>query len=85
MSYNQPSCAAGSAVIAPADALGVQGTDNEKIVERAFVLAESGRFASLEDVKRQLKREGFVTVETALRALLTRRELRASCSRARRT
>lgn len=51
----------------------------EAIVERAFALAETGRFASLASLKQQLKREGFVAVETALRGTHDRRELRALC------
>lgn len=58
------------------------GADYDEIVERAFALAESGRYASLEEVKQELKRQGYVTVETALRARLTRQEIRAACSRA---
>lgn len=54
----------------------------EAIVERAFALAETGHFVSLASLKQQLKREGFVAVETALRGTHDRRELRALCATA---
>lgn len=84
MNFNGRTLAAAMRGAVPSD-LADLGEDNGEIVERAFVLAESGRYASLEEVKRELKREGYVTVETALRARLTRREIRAACARACRT
>lgn len=84
MNFNGRTLAAAMCAAVPSE-LGDPEAANDEIVERAFVLAESGRYASLEDVKRELKREGYVTVETALRARLTRRAIRAACSKACRT
>lgn len=54
-------------------------TTYDAILERAFTLAETGSFVSLASLKQQLKAEGFVAVETALRGIHDRRRLRALC------
>ena len=48
--------------------------------ERAFELAESGRFATLQAVIRQLRAEGYPTVLTDLRSRHLRRGLRELCA-----
>lgn len=53
-------------------------------VERAFELASSGRFGSLEAIRCQLLGEGYPSVHAHLRGLATRRQLKALCERSRR-
>ena len=50
-------------------------------IDRAYWLAETGRFANLEAIKSELRQEGHKAVLTALRSTLVRRELRALCHR----
>jgi hypothetical protein len=47
-------------------------------VERAFQLARSGSFKNVEDIKKQLRREQFESIEAHLSAGL-RRQLLALC------
>lgn len=50
-------------------------------VERAYELATSGEYPSVDQIVCRLKAEGHVSVLTALRSRTFRRELRALCSR----
>lgn len=51
------------------------------IVERAYELAASGEYQSVNEIVIRLKTEGHVAVLTALRSRTFRRELRSMCSR----
>ena len=53
-------------------------------LERAFTLARSGEYASVNDIRQQLKRERFDQVEGHLAGHSITRELRALCGEARR-
>ena len=45
-------------------------------IERAFQLADSGKFRSVNDIRRQLKREGFMAIDSHLDGLGLKRQLR---------
>lgn len=47
------------------------------LVERAFELARTGRFAGLKDLKKELRQEGYP--EQALVGVVLRRDLQAAC------
>ena len=49
-------------------------------VERAYALARSGQFNTLEQVIDRLEAEGYGTVQTDLRSRIFRRELRDLCA-----
>jgi hypothetical protein len=53
-------------------------------VERAFILARSGDCATLDDIRSQLKRERFESVDAHLRGASISRQLRSLCIEARR-
>ena len=60
------------------------------VIERAFELASSGRFRSVDEIASHLAREDFLNVHAHFRGLLIRQQLRArmkrhSASRPRRT
>jgi hypothetical protein len=55
------------------------------LLERAFDLARSGRFASVADIRLALKRERFEQVEAHLAGPSLARQLRGLCEEARRT
>jgi hypothetical protein len=59
------------------------GMQNETTLERAFALARSGRFASLDDIRRTLKREGYDQVESHLAGPSIGRQLKELCREAR--
>lgn len=52
-------------------------------IERAFALAESGAYATVEEIRGQLKREYFEQVEAHLAGASITRQLRALCDEAR--
>jgi hypothetical protein len=52
-------------------------------LERAFDLARSGRFASVNDIRLALKRERFDQVEAHLGGFAIARQLRGLCEQAR--
>jgi hypothetical protein len=52
-------------------------------LERAFALAESGAYATVEEIRGQLKREYFDQVEAHLAGASITRQLRALCDEAR--
>lgn len=52
-------------------------------LERAFTLARSGTFATVEEIRGQLKRERFDQVEAHLSGPSITRQLRALCDEAR--
>jgi hypothetical protein len=52
-------------------------------LERAFDLARSGRFASVNDIRVTLKRERFEQVEAHLAGFAIARQLRGLCNAAR--
>lgn len=53
------------------------------MLERAFDLARSGRFASVNDIRLALKRERFENVEAHLAGPSLARQLRGLCAAAR--
>jgi hypothetical protein len=53
-------------------------------LERAFTLAKSGEYASVDEIRQQLKRERFDQVEAHLAGHSINRELRALCTEAQR-
>ena len=55
----------------------------QSTLERAFDLARSGECTSVEDIRRQLKRERFDQVEAHLAGASINRQLRALCDKAR--
>jgi hypothetical protein len=55
------------------------------LLERAFDLARSGRFASVADIRTALKRERYEQVEAHLAGPSIARQLRALCEEARRS
>jgi hypothetical protein len=58
--------------------------DTPSTLERAFALARSGRFASVNDIRLALKRERCDQVEAHLAGAAIARQLRALCEEARR-
>jgi hypothetical protein len=54
-------------------------------LERAFTLARSGAFANVADLRIALKREGYDQVEAHLVGPSISRQLRALCTKARRS
>ena len=52
-------------------------------LERAFALARSGEYASVQDIRLRLKGEGFSNVEGHLSGHSITRQLRALCTEAR--
>ncbi|HWA62380.1 MAG TPA: hypothetical protein VG939_13450 [Caulobacteraceae bacterium] len=54
-------------------------------LERAYVLARSGRYADLAQVRAQLDAEGFRAVDALLSSRSTRGHLQAICAAAART
>lgn len=52
-------------------------------IERAFALAESGAYATVDEIRGQLKREYFEQVEAHLAGASITRQLRALCDEAR--
>lgn len=54
-------------------------------LERAFTLAKSGDFTTVEEIRAQLKRERFDQVEAHLTGPSITRQLRALCDEARAT
>lgn len=52
-------------------------------LERAFDLARSGGYSSLQDIRRQLKSEGFDQVEAHLAGPAIGKQLRRLCEEAR--
>jgi hypothetical protein len=57
--------------------------DTPTTLERAFDLARSGRFASVNDIRLALKRERFDQVEAHLAGFAIARQLRGLCVDAR--
>jgi len=57
-------------------------TQPPSTIERAFILARSGDCASVNDIRRQLKRERFEQVEGHLAGHSINRELRTLCQAA---
>jgi len=53
-------------------------------LERAFTLARTGEYASVDEIRQQLKRERFDQVEAHLAGHSINRELRALCIEAQR-
>ena len=49
------------------------------IIERAFDLARSGAFANVSDIAKQLRREGYASVDAHLAGTL-KRQLRELCA-----
>ena len=60
-------------------------SDDHTILERAFQLARSGRFANLADLTKALKAERFESVEAQLHSPGLRLQLRQLCVAARQT
>ncbi len=58
-----------------------QGSARPTPLERAFVLANEGRYSSAHEIKQQLKSEGFATEQITGPALL--RQIREICISAR--
>jgi hypothetical protein len=58
---------------------------NPTTLERAFALARSGDFVTVEEIRAQLKRERFDQVEAHLTGPSITRQLRALCDEARAT
>lgn len=56
---------------------------NPTTIERAFALARSGRCASVDEIRAELKRERFDQVEAHLAGPSIARQLRALCEAAR--
>lgn len=56
------------------------GEEYSRIVERATALARTGQFASPEDVRRQLNREGYSTASRWMRERALNNEIKALCS-----
>ena len=54
-------------------------TNPPTTLERAFALARSGDYESVDDIRRQLKKERFDQVEAHLAGHSINRELRALC------
>ena len=59
-------------------------TNQPTTIERAFTLARSGDYESVNDIRQQLKKERFDQVEAHLAGHSINRELRALCEAARR-
>lgn len=55
------------------------------ILERLFELAQTGRFASIKEIRTQLKKEGYgtVAIEMHLQGGAIRKELNALCRKGR--
>ena len=62
----------------------VRMTHPPSTLERAFALARSGDYASVNDIRQQLKRERFEQVEAHLAGHSINRELRLLCENAKR-
>lgn len=58
---------------------------SQDMLERAFALARSGEFASVNDIRVRLRTEKFEQVDAHLAAPSLARQLRALCAEARRT
>ena len=61
----------------------MEGMSQPTLLERAFVLARSGQYASVNDLRAVLKRERFEQVEAHLSAPALVRQLRGLCTAAR--
>jgi hypothetical protein len=57
--------------------------DMPSTLERAFTLARSGRFASVNDIRVALRRERFDQVEAHLAGFSIAKQLRGLCNQAR--
>lgn len=60
----------------------VRMPDNKRVLERAFELARSGEFRQIDEIRLQLRREGYAGIDAQLTGPLLRRQLRALCVRA---
>lgn len=61
----------------------IDGMTDPTTLERAFALAESGGYATVEEIRGQLKREYFDQVDAHLAGAAITRQLRALCDKAR--
>lgn len=52
-------------------------------IERAFELAQSGHCTTVDDIRRQLKGEGFAQVDAHLAGAMVRKQLLDLCRQAR--
>lgn len=57
--------------------------DERNTVVQAFALARSGRFSSVEEIERELRREGFHSVQQHLSGPTMKRQLRELISESR--